>query len=485
MANYIGPLINNTKKNFTTRDNLGIEGTSNTMAANLCPIVNTVTPHPYYWAFIAWCYWKFFDINGYYKYDEVKKFIRRINFFITLGNVLDENSSGNGFTGVNSITGRLNSLLDKDTDSFRYYHNYIVELSTMGYYTPGLLTMNLFKYIEDESDGKVRLHIAPKCVRLAKAYDAVISKTEYYKQYLEDEIVPRRVLIELGSTVHIDMDNFDECKQILTEYLFGSDTQSSSKLSKCKDYICYIKEHTGISVSSTEKCRRVFFDEFSVRGNNKPIISELSPVAKGFEIVACRHYFVAGLEVIWQHMLNQLVTPMSISQWISCSVKDNKYSFDITKPLSLVVNRFCYNSSELEDLLAKVKKDNEHVLERALITLVSVYNRLKDRTDFPDEIKTYLLFGGTESVSLKRFLDNVDEHRDASIEEFLRFIMQYWLVNQHFRTAYRKMLDDKNGFYIEEINDNEYIKNDHVFNWGFQANRMVQLYSVMKDLGVI
>ena len=60
MSRNKGPQINNTSRTFTTRDSVGIEGIANTISADLCPVVNTVTPRPYYWAFITWCYWKYY-----------------------------------------------------------------------------------------------------------------------------------------------------------------------------------------------------------------------------------------------------------------------------------------------------------------------------------------------------------------------------------------------------------------------------------------
>ena len=56
-----GPIINRTKNHFTTRDSLGIENVATTLSRDACPVVNTVTPRPFCWAFIDWCYY------GWYK----------------------------------------------------------------------------------------------------------------------------------------------------------------------------------------------------------------------------------------------------------------------------------------------------------------------------------------------------------------------------------------------------------------------------------
>ena len=52
-----GPRLNNIAKNFTTRDSLGIEGVATSISADICPIVNTVTPRAFYWPFMVWIYY--------------------------------------------------------------------------------------------------------------------------------------------------------------------------------------------------------------------------------------------------------------------------------------------------------------------------------------------------------------------------------------------------------------------------------------------
>ncbi len=54
-----GPRLNNINKNFTTRDSLGIESVATSISADICPIVNTVTPRAFYWPFMVWIYYDF------------------------------------------------------------------------------------------------------------------------------------------------------------------------------------------------------------------------------------------------------------------------------------------------------------------------------------------------------------------------------------------------------------------------------------------
>lgn len=59
-----GPKLNNISKNFTARDSLGVEGVSASMQAEICPVVNTVTPRAFYWPFMIWIYYDFYKYSG-------------------------------------------------------------------------------------------------------------------------------------------------------------------------------------------------------------------------------------------------------------------------------------------------------------------------------------------------------------------------------------------------------------------------------------
>ena len=42
-----GPRLNDFTTNFTTRDSLGVESVATSISAEICPIINTVTPRPF------------------------------------------------------------------------------------------------------------------------------------------------------------------------------------------------------------------------------------------------------------------------------------------------------------------------------------------------------------------------------------------------------------------------------------------------------
>ena len=87
------------------------------------------------------------------------------------------------------------------------------------------------------------------------------------------------------------------------------------------------------------------------------------------------------------------------------------------------------------------------------------------------------------SISLNEFFKLVDEYKDKTIEEFIKYVMYYYLLNQHMNTAFEKMLQGRDGYYVEKI-ENEYSRKEY-FDLDFQGIRMVQLSMVMQDLNVL
>lgn len=86
-----GPRINYSHRNFTTRDNLGINSAGTSYQADLCPVINTVTPRAFYWAFAVWNYYDYWlnyrtekkSVN-----DFEVNFLKRNDYFFVLANLL-------------------------------------------------------------------------------------------------------------------------------------------------------------------------------------------------------------------------------------------------------------------------------------------------------------------------------------------------------------------------------------------------------------
>ena len=107
-----GPRLNNISKNFTTRDSLGVEGISTSIQAEICPIVNTVTPRAFYWPFMIWIYYDFYKYSGIpdHTVQAFDAYLKRQDYFFVLATLLTEDSD------QNNLVGKQQSQIDIDNN---------------------------------------------------------------------------------------------------------------------------------------------------------------------------------------------------------------------------------------------------------------------------------------------------------------------------------------------------------------------------------
>lgn len=486
-----GPRLNNISKNFTTRDSLGIEGVATSIQGEICPIVNTVTPRAFYWPFMVWIYYDFYKYSG-IEERTVKtfdKYLKRQDYFFVLATLLTTNSD------QNNLVGKQQSQLDIDNNPDGPYTFNPAYFKTryggMQYYNAGCLSMYFITDKDLQNDKDLSFPaLRPEGEKLAKAFELVIRDTEYYKVYRRnDSMVPRRVLEEYGRVINLGLKGFDECKKILRRYMFEDDraiqlANRSARLSECADYIRYVYSK-GITELNLSVCRQMFYDHQLSSGENLEIPDGILTIANKWELVIGRMYFTIGLEMLWKYMLGQLNGALTLKEWIRQTIGNADFKWDIQKKLSDVLQECNYDFSTREDMIANTaKKDiSPYSIENGVKVMLSVYNRFVNRNDLGDE-KVFIEYGvDTQSISLAEFFEQIEIYKDKTIKEFILFIMKFWLVEQHYVTAFDKMLQGRDGFYYEVI-DGRYIRK-HEFGFDFQGIRMLQLAQVMKDLDML
>ena len=88
-----------------------------------------------------------------------------------------------------------------------------------------------------------------------------------------------------------------------------------------------------------------------------------------------------------------------------------------------------------------------------------------------------------EDISIAKVIEKVAEFQGKPSSELLAFIMTEWALKRHEMVAFRKMQNDRDGFYIEKIDDKYYQK--YISYPDFTGNRMMQLKHVMVDLDML
>ena len=487
-----GPILNDISKSFTTRDNLGIEGVATTIQAGICPIINTVTPRVFYWPFLVWIYYDFYRYSGIEEItsDTFSNYLKRQDYFFVMANLLVDGSDQNGLVGKQQTTLDID---ERKNGPYLYNRNYFKNrFGGMQYYNAGCLSLYFIVDRDPENDKPLKVSkLTKEGEQLALAFQSVIKNTEYYRRYrLRNIPVPRHVLEEYGRAIRFDFKGFEECKRILRKYFF-EDTRAiqlrarSRILTESRDYVEFLVRRYNISEMRGVELRRALYDYRAVDGTEIIIPETLRTVANKWEIVIGRQYFTLGIEMIWKKMLDQLSFPMTKSEWIRSVLGNSDFSMALQNPLADIVNDGELSFDKIEEMIADTMRGRnmEYCVENGLRVMMSVYNRFTEKKNLGEE-RAFLEYGAdTQSISMSELFEKVEEYKGKPCLEFLRFIMEEWLIEQHYITAFGKMLQGRDGFYYELI-DGKYIRKQY-FDLAFQGIRLTSLTQVMRDLDIL
>ena len=485
MDRYNGPVINKTSGNFITRDPLGIEGASITISGDLCPLVTTVTPKPFMWAFLVWCHYDVFqnrDIVPYTK-GNLDDYILKQNFFLCLGSRLTDKYEVESFPGIAYIS----NLPYEQMDSFEYQEDYVDGLGTLNYYYGALDRMELLiTQNRDTLEIYNPRQLRKEGERLALAFDNVISQTEYYKKYRFLNIpVPKEVVMELGNTVSSSLEGFDKCREILTENLFSRN--GSTNLALSKDFLNYVVNTQDDPFKTEAAYRNVLFDYYSPKGNALQLPNELREIADGWEVLIGRQYFTVGLQMIWKRMVDVLSPndPKTLHEWFEDCFVDQDF-FPMDEKVFTIIAQQEYSFEDREFMIFSAKRNDTKIIRNAVSVMLSVYNRLSNRAEFSNDTRKFFTIGEAGgSVTLEMFFKLVKEYENKTVREFVHYIMKTYLVEQHLKTAFRKLIENRDNYYIEKVNDKYCGIPGRRYDYGFQGIRLIDLYSVMKDLRIL
>ena len=321
---------------------------------------------------------------------------------------------------------------------------------------------------------------------LACAFMNVIKETEYFKKYrLTNMPVPREVLQELGTVMKFNLDGFDEVKSILKKSLFGPQNNvrlNNQWLIQSSKYLKYIYYQYDVKKPNNAEMRRVLFDYFSPRGEAKPYDDSLAEIVNDWEIVVGRQYLTMAVELMWKQMLWELTDTMTLEKWIEKSINMSDCHIAYNEPLKTLLSDCNYDFEAREKMISTgsgASKNYGANIEIGLKILLSLYNRFVNR----DELNaTYLQEG--EDVSISSLIKLVEEYSEKPVIEFIQCIMANWIVKRHELVAREKLLQGRDGFYFERV-DNVYVPTGHKDEPGFKGLRLLQLMQVMKDLDML
>lgn len=483
MENTKGPQINIETKSFTTRDNLGIEGASLTMQGDLCPIVTTVTPRVFYWVFLVWNYYNYLVETDKWKWDQFNQdWAKRNDYFFVLSSLLTK-----GYTiGIAGQEKGLEDLQKNLTGEYFYNQRYL--LATFGgmqYYNGGCMTMGFITDISQDGKSFSFPRITEeKGKPLALAFQKEIENTTYYREYRKGEQpIPKAVLEELGQKLSFSLNGFDECKRLMREALFSpvnNQRVNNRNLILSKDLLLYLYHHyKGYDNPTSSQMRKALYDFFSPRGEQQGFPEQLKEIILGWEVVIGRQYLTVGIGLIWRSMLEKLEKEIALSEanWISSCVESSTKTLNWDATVESVASGCDYNFEEREKLVNDAS--GSKTIEKGIQLILSVYERFKERND----VNPYYMSLGSP-VSMNDVILLIESYREKPLRDFAKFVMSKWVLRQHINTATRKMLEGRDGFYVEYV-DGSYFHRGQSMYPGFQGIRLLQLLQVMKDLDML
>ena len=158
------PILNNNSRKFTTRDNLGITGATTSLQAELCPVINTVTPRAFYWPFMVWNYYEYhlYATPGEKSVNDFNaNFLKRNDYFFVLGNLLSKQPDRSNLVGKDKTSDDIRY----NKESYNYNRDYFVaRYGGMQYYNAGCDTLYCITS-EDNDDNRYSFPKATKPIR--------------------------------------------------------------------------------------------------------------------------------------------------------------------------------------------------------------------------------------------------------------------------------------------------------------------------------
>lgn len=480
------PILNDTRKPFTSRDNLGINAATSSLQAELCPVVNTVTPRAFYWPFLVWNYYDYHKNSGVPQKDVQSfetEYLKKNDYFFVLGNLLSGQSDEYNLVGKDNT--RADIVPGKELYSYNRKY-FLASFGGMQYYTAGCDTLG---FVTSE-DGNGRTYDFPLITEnlgkpMAVAFEDVIKHTEYYKNYrFSDKPVPVSALVELGNTINLSMNQLPECRRLLKEALFTPTKNirlNNDNLISSANYVKFIHDSYGDHIGS-EQLRNILYQVFSVRGDSAALNSDLDDISKKWEIAVGRQYLTLAIELLWKELLDHLVNPVPMKIWLEETVKSSDFH-------SIFLNEAIQKQAEKEDLPSNTiesmiqlgyrnRRSDGHIIERSMRILFSLYCRFKDRDDLNS---VFLNYGG--DVSLSSLITQIDSNPNMTAKEFLWEITHNWILKRHLDVAREKMYYGRDGYYFSMTDGLCCFRYKPYPE--FQGNRLVQLTRVMKDLDML
>jgi hypothetical protein len=468
------------------QDQLGIKNVAVNILDEILNGITTVTPRARYWSFYTWVLYDFIYNSGLEKTEKnLKLYIKRQEWYFILANIGYKYKNKKSLSYLQGVTVAEKVWLDNDNNLFDFNSSYIKN-AYGGYSIYRNVIKNLKLTTDSGEDKDIQIdRLTNLGKEVALAFEHEISNTEYYRNYrLKEREVPKDVLIDYGNKVHIDNLKSTEDGKMLLELFINKKTNNIYEMRRAKslEYFIYIIKNENEKDISNSKWRHFFYKKYSNLHNNIP--EEFKDISISWEILASRVYFTYGLEGIWSKILLLMqYDALTINQILSKAFNEIKVEY-LNKKIGSLLDNNLIEVKEIEEIEYNLINSNENSLISGLQLMLDVYKKMNNRDDFNDFHYKLLSLGGREDISIKYWIRKVEEYKDKTIQELLIFIIENFIIDQHYKTAFEKMYTTNNKTFHFNLEENElhWLKNDRPT---FNGIRVIQGKTILEDLGLI
>lgn len=508
------------------RDHLAYEYVGVLMLERLLPGISNITRRARYYSFFAWVIYRFLQSSEKKNHSAFRKYLKIKSLAFLYGNgLLHIDESHTGIDGILFLRSYLQNhdgtkfnWDDKTVKSFR--DNYWI-------YSQKLEQMGIAAGHNDYGvDGLTR----PRGTELAAAFEKSISGTQYFKEYCDknDLGIPASVLKGYGEVGGVlELKKCREEQALLTDCFFrfndleheegdpafyyitgGFDGLQRARRESLLLYMDVINKSKNLL--DYDELRKIqYFSKIQpdlYRPNEK-----LKVNLEFWRIFQARQYFVYSIEAIFRAMTlmikdksmtsDSLLTKLFDSADLGAVEKEYGIKIRAKEPLKEVFTQISrHKSSELFDKSCTLKsKLNEESLYQAiqgdgytqlfiypLLILIIIYLRLDHYRKNESPFWEFGKIGGNTNLGLDKFFADIEKmaNNGATIEEFMRFAMNEYIISQHTYVAFNKLSwyqhDTRHFSYEGGILTGLLIANTKI-----NASKFDNVMLILGDLGLI
>ncbi|MCR3906992.1 MAG: hypothetical protein NUK62_08225 [Tenericutes bacterium] len=317
-------------------DPLGLDRTSDRIKSNLLTGIISLTERARYYTFYCWVL-KNINENNFDKYSDFQNFFQDLARAYCLACIShSEIVSDNNHENIQgAIKGRRKWRDSSDPVKMQGFAHLGYRLGGYGYYYQA--SMRNLGLTETKPTRDV---LTPLGLKIAENFEKAISKTKYFKGYINKKEIPKEILIDYGKKccICLSPDSNSSEYELLRNILFNKISSLTGLLfherrKQTLSLILYIVDTLGqesLTINEEAFLNNVYFRQYKYNSQviNHNFPDYLKDITEKWRFFRCHDFFSYGCETLLSYFLDTLdqhkhrLTGLSLSAFIDYIKKD-------------------------------------------------------------------------------------------------------------------------------------------------------------------